>query len=68
MIERVGSLIGNLEMTFLTATNGTAQAGSDFLMVSNRIEFKNYETAKYINIPVLDDDKIEPLELSLIHI
>jgi len=62
MIERVGSLLGNLEMTFLTATNGTAQAGSDFLMVSNRIEFKNYETAKYINIPVLDDDKIEPLE------
>ena len=31
-------------------------------MVSNRIEFKNYETAKYINMPVLDDDKIEPLE------
>lgn len=61
-IDRIGSLLGELEMSFLTATNGTAQAKADFLMVSNKVEFKEFETSKFVNVPILDDDKIEPIE------
>jgi len=61
-IDRIGALIGELEMVFLTATNGTAQAKADFLMVSNKVAFKEFETSKFVNVPVLDDDKIEPIE------
>jgi len=61
-IERVGALLGELELSFLTATNGTAQAKADFLMISNKVEFKEFETTKYVNVTVLDDAKIEPVE------
>ena len=61
-IKRIGSLIGEVDITFLTATNGTAQATSDFQMVSNKIHFDDFETSQFINIPIVDDDIIEPTE------
>jgi len=61
-IQRLGALLGELELSFLTATNGTAQAKADFLMVSNKVQFVDFETSKFVNVPVLDDDKIEPIE------
>jgi uncharacterized delta-60 repeat protein len=61
-IKRFGSLLGELEMAFITATNGTAQASADFLTVSNKVQFADFETNKFVTVPILDDDKIEPIE------
>jgi hypothetical protein len=61
-IQRFGSLLGELEMSFLTATNGTAQANADFLSVSNKVQFADFETSKFVTVPILDDTKIEPVE------
>jgi hypothetical protein len=61
-IKRFGSLLGELEMSFLTATNGTAQANADFLSVSNKVQFADFETSKFVTVPILDDVKIEPIE------
>jgi len=61
-IQRFGSLLGELEMSFLTATNGTAQANADFLWVSNKVQFADFETSKFVTVPILDDVKIEPVE------
>ena len=61
-IKRYGSLLGDLEMAFITATNGTAQASADFLSVSNKVQFTDFETNKFVTVPILDDDKIEPIE------
>ena len=61
-IKRYGSLLGDLEMSFITATNGTAQASADFISVSNKVQFTDFETNKFVTVPILDDDKIEPIE------
>ena len=44
-------------MSFLTATNGTAQANADFLSVSNKVQFADFETSKFVTVPILDDDE-----------
>ena len=61
-IRRIGALLGELEMSFLTATNGTAQANADFLSVSNKVQFADFETSKFVTVPILDDVNIEPVE------
>jgi len=61
-INRLGSTIGDSTVSFITATNGTAQAVLDFQMISNTIEFLDGEITKSVNVPIVDDILVEPEE------
>lgn len=59
VVERTGDSSGSLTVT-VTATNGTAIPGEDFVPVSAPITFASGETNKVVEIPVLDDYFAEP--------
>lgn len=58
-VERTGDSTGSLTVT-VTATNGTATPGEDFVPVSTPITFAPGETNKVVEIQVLDDYFAEP--------
>ncbi len=59
VVERTGDSSGSLTVT-VTATNGTAIPGEDFVPVSAPITFAPGETNKVVEIQVLDDYFAEP--------
>jgi uncharacterized delta-60 repeat protein len=61
-IERSGSAVGEVQVSFLTATNGTAEAKLDFQMLSNTVQFLDGEIFKVVQIPILDDAIVESIE------
>ena len=61
-IERLGATAGEVQVSFLTATNGTAMAVLDFQMVSNTVQFLDGEISKVVQIPIIDDIIVESIE------
>ena len=57
--NRLGSAIGEASVLFQTATNGTAQASLDFVMLTNRIALADGQTSQSLAVSVIDDNKVE---------
>lgn len=67
IVERTGDSNGSLTVT-VTATNGMAMPGEDFVPVSKPITFAPGETNKIVEIAVLDDYFAEPDKTVLIQL
>jgi uncharacterized delta-60 repeat protein len=61
-IERLGAIEGEVQVSFLTATNGTATAKLDFQMISNTVHFLDGEISKVVQVPIIDDAIVESIE------
>ncbi|MDP7281497.1 MAG: Calx-beta domain-containing protein, partial [Candidatus Poribacteria bacterium] len=61
-IERLGAIEGEAQVSFLTATNGTATAKLDFQMISNTVHFLDGEISKVVQVPIIDDAIVESIE------
>jgi hypothetical protein len=64
-IVRSGSTVGPAAVRF-SATNGSAQAGSDFDAVDEVVGFASGEVQKTVSVPVRDDSIHEPSETVLL--
>jgi len=61
-VARTGSSVGSLTV-YVTATNGTALAGSDFTPVTNILSWSSGDVSiKTFAVPLLDDVAVEPDE------
>ncbi|MGN6544918.1 MAG: Calx-beta domain-containing protein, partial [Aureliella sp.] len=60
-IDRADGSGGPVSVT-LTATSGTATAGSDYQFTSQVVNFANKETTKLVSIPIVDDSIFEDAE------
>ena len=54
-INRVGSSRGVATVQFLTTTNGTALAGTNYSPIAEQVTFKDGETNAYVYIPLIYD-------------
>lgn len=61
-VLRTGGSVGNLTVDFATA-NVTAIAGQDYTSTSGTLSFANGETSKTIQVPILEDNDVEPDEV-----
>ena len=57
--SRLGSAIGEASVTFQTATNGTAQAELDFVMLTNKVVFADGQISQSVAVEIIDDNKVE---------
>jgi hypothetical protein len=58
-LSRLGSAIGEASVLFQTATNGTAQAELDFVMMTNRVVFADGQISQSVAVEIIDDIKVE---------
>jgi len=60
-IIRKGGDLGQVTVEFITS-NGTAQAGLDYVATSGTVTFLNGESIKNVSVPLIDDNLNEPTE------
>jgi hypothetical protein len=61
-VVRQGSLLGSASVTLSTQAGGSAEAGVDFTPVNVTLTFAPGESSKVVNIPIINDDMVEPTE------
>ncbi|PYK31321.1 MAG: hypothetical protein DME57_04150 [Verrucomicrobia bacterium] len=61
-LERVGTTSGTVTVDFITLTNSTATAGSDYLPVTTTVTFAPGVTNQTVNVPIFEDNFVEGAE------
>ncbi len=60
-VTRLGVSEGGFSVSF-TTSNGSAQAGSDYVATNGVLTFGDFEASKVISVPILNDSLAEPRE------
>ena len=58
MLNRLGGAIGAVTVEFVTL-NGTALGGSDFVPMTNTVNFADGQTFAVVSVPIINDNQIE---------
>lgn len=66
-VVRQGSLLGSASVTLGTAEfGGSAVSGVDFTPVNVTLNFSPGESSKVVNVPIINDDMVEPTEAFMV--
>jgi len=57
-VERIGGSNGDVAVSYVVI-GGSAQLGSDYALISGKLDFANGETRKTFGVPLRDDNEIE---------